>query len=69
MEFSFDANVVRVNLNDGGQHGSLAAEGYGPIALYIGGTGKVEYKDIAIADLSLKTREPDYTSSTSASRR
>ena len=63
VEFSFDANVARVNLNDGGQRGSLAAEGYGPIALYIGSTGKVEYKDIAIADLSLKTREPNYTSS------
>lgn len=63
VEFSFDANVVRVNLNDGGQHGSLAAEGYGPIALYIGGTGEVEYKNVAIADLSLKTREPNYTSS------
>jgi hypothetical protein len=62
VEFSFDANVVRVNLNDGGQGGSLAPEGYGPIALYIGGAGEVEYKNIAIADLSLKTREPEYTS-------
>lgn len=63
VEFSFDANVARVNLNDGGQHGSLAAEGYGPIALYIGGTGKVEYKDLAVAELSLKTRVPEQTSS------
>jgi hypothetical protein len=62
VEFSFDANVARVNLNDGGQRGSLAAEGYGPIALYIGGAGTVEYKNIAIADLSLKTRDPNYTS-------
>ena len=62
IEFSFDANVARVNLNDGGQRGSEAAEGYGPIALYIGGTGEVEYKNIAIADLSIKTREPNYTS-------
>ena len=62
VEFSFDANVVRVNLNDGPQRGSLAAEGYGPIALYIGGTGQVEYKNISLADLSLKTRDPNYTS-------
>jgi hypothetical protein len=62
VEFSFDANVVRANLNDGGQHGSLAAEGYGPIALYIGGTGKVEYKNLAVSDLGLKTREPDVIS-------
>ncbi len=62
VEFSFDANVVRVNLNDGGQGGSLAANGYGPIALYIGGAGEVEYKNIAIQDLNFKTREPSYTS-------
>jgi hypothetical protein len=62
VEFSFDANVVRVNLNDGGQRGSLAAEGYGPVALYVGGTGRVEFRNIAIADLSLKKREPNYTS-------
>jgi hypothetical protein len=63
VEFSFDANVARVNLNDGGQRGSLAAEGYGPIAFYIGGAGRVELKSIAIADLGLKTREPEHTSS------
>jgi hypothetical protein len=62
VEFSFDANVVRVNLNDGGQRGSLAPEGYGPIALYVAGTGEVEYKNIAIGDLSLKIQEPNYTS-------
>jgi Domain of Unknown Function (DUF1080)/FG-GAP-like repeat len=62
VEFSFDANVVRENLNDGGQRGSLAAEGYGPIALYVAGAGEVEYRNIAISDLSLKTREPGYTS-------
>ncbi|HEV2174709.1 MAG TPA: DUF1080 domain-containing protein, partial [Nitrospira sp.] len=63
VEVSFDANVARANLNDGGQHGSLAAEGYGPFALYIGGTGKAEFKDVAITDLSLKTRAPEHTSS------
>jgi hypothetical protein len=62
LAIHFDANTVRGNLNDGGQHVSLAADGYGPIALYVGGTGKVEYKDIALADLNLKVREPDYTS-------
>jgi hypothetical protein len=62
LAMNFDANTVRGNLNDGGQRISLAAEGYGPIALYVGGTGKVEYKDIALSDLNLKVREPDYTS-------
>lgn len=61
-EFFLEANVARVNLNDGGQRGSLAAKGYGPFALYIGGVAQVEYKNIAIQDLHFKTRQPSYTS-------
>ena len=41
---------------------SLAAEGYGPIALYVGGTGKAEFKDIAVGDLGLQVRHPEVTS-------
>ena len=59
----FDANTVRASLNGGGGRITLAGEGYGPIALYIGGTGKVEYKDVAVGDLGLRVREPEKTSS------
>jgi len=64
FEMHFDANTVRSALNGtGGTRGiSLAAEGYGPIALYIGGTGKVEFKDIAVGDLGLQVRHPEVTS-------
>jgi hypothetical protein len=58
----FDANTVRASLNGGGGRITLAGEGYGPIALYVGGTGKVEYKDIAVGDLGLRVREPEQTS-------
>jgi hypothetical protein len=62
FEMHFDANTVRGGLNGGGGRVSLAAEGYGPIALYIGGAGKVEFKDIALGDLGLQVRHPEVTS-------
>jgi hypothetical protein len=61
-EVHFDANTVRGGMNGGGGRISLAAEGYGPIALYVGGTGKVEFKDIAVGDLGLQVRHPEVTS-------
>jgi hypothetical protein len=61
-QIHFDANTVRGGLNGGGGRISLAAEGYGPIALYVGGTGKVEFKDIAVGDLGLQVRQPEVTS-------
>ena len=61
-QIHFDANTARGGLNGGGGRISLAAEGYGPIALYVGGTGKVEFKDIAVGDLGLQVRQPEVTS-------
>jgi Domain of Unknown Function (DUF1080) len=59
----FDANTLRAGLNSGGVGRiSLAAEGYGPIAIYVGGTGQVEFKDMAVSDLGLRVRQADYTS-------
>src|SRR6202035_31789 len=40
FEMHFDANTGRGGLNGGSGRISLAAEGYGPIALYVGGTRK-----------------------------
>ncbi len=61
-QIHFDANTFRGGVNSGGGRISLAAEGYGPIALYVGGTGKVEFKDLAVGDLGLRVREPEVTS-------
>jgi hypothetical protein len=59
----YDANTFRGGLNSGGGgRVSLTAEGYGPIALYVGGTGKVEFKDLVVGDLGLRVRQPEVTS-------
>ena len=62
IEFMFDANIVRAVLNNGSEAGGVGDEGYGPIALYVAGTGKVTFKDVAYKDLSFKVRTPDKTS-------
>lgn len=62
IELMFDANIVRAVLNNGRESGGVADDGYGPIALYVGGTGEVRFKDLAYKDLGLKTRTPDRTS-------
>jgi hypothetical protein len=62
-EMFMDANVVRTFLNDGREHGAVSEETYGPIALYVGGTGEVRFKNLKYKDLAVKFREPDKTSS------
>ena len=62
-EILFDANIVRTFLNDGREHGAVGDEGYGPIALYVGGSGEVRFKDLAYKDLGLKVRVPEKISS------
>ncbi len=62
-EILFDANIVRTFLNNGREHGAVGDEGFGPIALYVGGSGEVRFKDLAYKDLGLKVRLPDKTSS------
>jgi hypothetical protein len=63
VEILFDANIVRTFLNDGREHGAVGDDGYGPIALYVGGSGEVRFKDLAYKDLGVKVRFPDQTSS------
>lgn len=62
VEIFFDANIVRAFLNNGHEHGAVGDEGYGPIALYVGGSGEVRFKGLALGDLGLKTREPEKVS-------
>jgi hypothetical protein len=62
VEILFDANIVRTFLNDGREHGAVGDEGYGPIALYVGGSGEVRFKDLAYKDLGVKVHVPDQVS-------
>jgi hypothetical protein len=59
VEVFFDANIVRTFLNNGHEFGAVGEEGYGPIALYAGGSGEVRFKSVALADIGLKVRQPD----------
>jgi hypothetical protein len=67
IELFLDANIVRPFLNDGNETaGGIAEEEfgrYGPIALYVGGTGEAHFKDVAYKDLMLKVRPPEKVSS------
>ncbi len=62
VEILFDANIVRTFLNDGREHGAVGDEGYGPIALYVGGSGEVRFKNLGYKDLGVKTHVADQTS-------
>ena len=59
IEIFLDANIVRAFLNDGMEVAGGVADDdagrYGPLALYVGGTGEVRFKDLAYKDLGLKT--------------
>ncbi|MFP5249903.1 MAG: FG-GAP-like repeat-containing protein [Acidobacteriota bacterium] len=58
-EIFLDANIVRAHLNDGREVGAVGdSDGYGPVALYAGGTGEVEFKAVAVGDMGLKVRQP-----------
>ena len=64
IEFMYDANIVRAVLNDGREAGGVTDDnGYGPVALYVGGAGEVRFKNLAYADLGLRVRPADKTSS------
>jgi 3-keto-disaccharide hydrolase/VCBS repeat protein len=60
VEVFVDANIIRTFLNDGGERaGGLADDAfgtYGPVALYVSGTGEIRFKDVAYKDLSVKVR-------------
>jgi hypothetical protein len=62
VEVFFDANIIRTFLNNGHEFGAVGEEGYGPIALYAGGSGEVRFKSVALADVGLKIRQPDEVS-------
>ncbi len=56
VELLLDANIIRAFVNEGGEIGWVAEDEigrYGPLALYVGGTGEVRLKDVAYKDLGL----------------
>ena len=62
VEIFFDANIIRTFLNNGHEIGAVGDEGYGPIALYAGGSGEVRFKSMAMRDIGLKVRQPEQVS-------
>jgi hypothetical protein len=74
VEVIVDAEILRASLNNMGASGGGGTgitgggtddgmKGYGPVALYVGGTGEVRFKDVSVRDLAPKTEAPEQTSS------
>ena len=66
VELLVDANIIRAFVNESGELGWVAEDEvgrYGPVALYVGGTGEVRFKDVAYKDLSLREIAPEQVSS------
>ena len=60
VEVFIEENVIRSFLNDGGEIGGAvdgenALYGYGPVALFVGGTGEVRFKDVMFRDILART--------------
>ena len=62
VEYFFDANILRGFLNHGRESGGVADEGYGPFALYVGGSGEVQFKQVAYKNLEIHIRPAMETS-------
>jgi hypothetical protein len=68
IETFLETNVIRSFLNDGREiggavDGESALSGYGPIALYVGGTGEVRFKDLSYKDISYRYTPKEQSSS------
>jgi len=68
IETFLETNVIRSFLNDGRElggavDGQSALSGYGPIAIYVGGTGEVRFKDVSYKDISIRFTPKEQTSS------
>lgn len=66
FEIIMDANITRLFLNTGPVHlagGATSSDtGAGPIALYVGGSGEVRYKDVSYKDLNVRNFSNDQVS-------
>ena len=62
----YDSNIVRPYLNRTNQFAPSITgdtDGYGPVALYVGGSGTVHFKDICVKDRGVHVIEPEKISS------
>lgn len=69
LEVILDANILRVWINDGPEAGTTNGKAdediasYGPVALHVGGTGEVRFKQVEIKDLGLRVQPDEQISS------
>jgi hypothetical protein len=62
VEVFIDANVARWFVNDAAVSGAVTDEGtggFGQMALYASSRGRIEFRDVAYKDLSLRTSAPE----------
>ena len=74
VDITLTRNAITVRFNGGslGAAGGVAEDAagkYGPIALYVGGTGEVRFKDVAYSDLNSRPFEVEKTSPNFRSQR
>lgn len=69
LEVILDANILRAWVNDGPEGGTTNGQAdedlasYGPVALYVGGTGEVRFKQVEVKDLGRRVQADEQTSS------
>jgi hypothetical protein len=69
LEVILDANILRVWINDGPEGGTTNGQAdeemasYGPVALYVGGTGEVRFKQVELKDLGRRVLPDEQISS------
>jgi len=69
LEVLLDANMLRVWINDGPEGGTTNGQAdeevapYGPVALYVGGTGEVRFKQVELKDLGRRVIPAEQVSS------
>src|SRR4051794_1559147 len=69
LEIILDANYLRAWINDGPEGGSTNGQAdedvakYGPVALYVGGTGEVRFKQVELKDLGRRVTPDEEVSS------
>jgi hypothetical protein len=62
LEILVSDETIRASMGGGGSIGGPGAPNYGTVALYVGGTGEVRYKDVAWKDLISLTQPKEQVS-------
>src|SRR5262245_20543657 len=62
IQVIYDANIVRPELNFTNEMGPAVTDdmaGYGAVALFVGGTSAVHFKDVSLKDLAVRVISPE----------